>query len=225
MKKKTSEERIEETIERYRIDPDSIIQAKTIKTQTQGKTLQELRQELRKLTQRANTRLQRLEETGLDERSSAYHSLEEYKGTHPRFSTKAKDKKQVLNKIRELEAFLEKKTSSVRGTRKVVKKQEEYLQEIGVDFEDDEDRSEFFELFNEYMSKSRQIKKNYSSTQIRDLMIDAYAKQLDKYGHVDKKRLYANVRASIRRYEEKKSKQESRDFKRLTGRARETRGR
>lgn len=230
----TNEKRIEKIIEQYRVDPDLMINAKIMKTQVQGKSLQELQKDVRRLTQRANARLRSLEESGLAERSSAYQALKDRKGTTPRFKTKTENIKQAINKIRELEAFIEKKTSSVRGTKQVARSQEQYLNEIGVDFEDEDDRNEFFEMFNSYMDKSRQYKKNYSSTQIRDIMIDAYTKQKERHGYVDKKRLYQMVRDKINAYEKEKTKKEKNDFTKLvstpktktaTSRTRSNRGR
>lgn len=79
----------------------------------------ELRKVTAALTKAANQKIRRLESAGVDEMSSAYQSVSARAGG--KFSTRGKNRQQLLNTFKGSRAFLEMKTSTVRGTRAVKK--------------------------------------------------------------------------------------------------------
>ena len=183
------------------------------------KSVKELRSEVNKLMKEANRRLSRLEKSGKAFQSSAYRSLQEEKGTKPRFTSKGQSRSSLEKQLKELKGFTKKKSSTLKGTKEIVQKQKEELEKQGIEFDDSEEEKEFFELFGDFMSRSKQLgRKQYNSYQIKSLMYDSYKRQQDKYGFVDKKRLYNNVRAKVRYWEAQQQQEEYDTFERLTER-------
>lgn len=186
------------------------------------KSVREIKREVNKLVKEANRRLQRLEKSGKAYQSSAYRTLQEEKGQKPRFKVKGSSRQSLEQQLKELKSFINKKSSTLKGTKDIAKKQKEELEKQGITFKDEAEEKEFFEMFGDYMSKSKQRgKKQYNSYQIKSLMYDSYTKQQDKYGFVDKQRLYNNVRAKVRYWEQQQEEEENDIFDRLTEKRKE----
>lgn len=217
----SQEKIIEQTMKKTQANPTAYAN-EVAKRGRPKKSVREIKQEVNKLVKEANRRLQRLEKSGKAYQSSAYKSLQDEKGQKPRFKVKGTSRQSLEQQLKELKSFTKKKSSTLKGTKDIAKKQKEELEKQGITFEDEAEEKEFFELFGDFMSKSKQRgKKQYNSYQIKSLMYDSYKKQQDKYGFVDKKRLYNNVRAKVNYWERQQEEEESDVFDRLTEKRKE----
>ena len=92
------------------------------------------RAEIRKLTAKANKRLDRLEKNGL-ESSPAYQKW--LADGEVRFSVKGKDHNQLQKEVARLKRFLNSETSTVRGVNKTLK---EMAKNTGIKYKNLKDR-------------------------------------------------------------------------------------
>ena len=219
----TSEQLVEQAMKKANADVTSYANQVAKKKPTPKKSMQEIRHEVNKAVKEANRRIKRLEKSGKAYQSQAYRKLQEEKGQKPRFEVKGRQTKESIKQaMKEVKSFTNKKSSTLGGTQEIVAKQREALEKQGITFESESEEKEFFELFGDFMSKSKQRgKKQYNSFQIKQLMYDSYKKQISKYGHVDKTRLYNNVRAKVRYWEQQQELEEQDAFERLTDRRKE----
>lgn len=112
------------------------------------------RAEIRKLTAKANKRIERLEKNGL-ESSPAYQKW--LADGEVRFSVKGKDHNQLQKEVARLKRFLESETSTVRGVNRTLK---EMAKNTGIKYKNLKDLRTKSAKFFELASKVEQYLRN-----------------------------------------------------------------
>jgi hypothetical protein len=120
----------------------------------------ELRKEVSRLCSMANKRLKRLEKSELTS-SPAYQSWEE-NGKH-KFSVRGKSYNEVQKEYWRVKNFIENKTSSVTGTREVLK---EMATNTGIEYKDIQDLQSKASIFFDLASKVQQYLKSIDNNAV-----------------------------------------------------------
>lgn len=163
-----------------------------------------------------NKRIRRMENAG--KLSQAYHELEQARGTKPRFSVAFKTKAEIIDEIKAMKHYEQLPTSTLREQRKVERKIEKTLKEkIGVTFDTDEEKQEFFDEFTRFMElyKNDARINNQKPSDLIKMMKSSFDYQMKTYGETNQKRLYRSLINKVKRANEKVTKQEERETKKL----------
>ena len=133
-------------------------------------TRSEMAKVVSKLASAANKRLKRIEQAGLKEYSSAYRYIQSSGG---KFSVKGKSKEELILEYKRAKGYLspERSTSTLRGTRKVKKENEQKVADrLGVTFKNKKESKDFWRAYNKYADAHRSDVYNQGSDTIQRLI-------------------------------------------------------
>ena len=133
-------------------------------------TRSEMAKVVSKLASVANKRLKRIEQAGLKEYSSAYRYIQSSGG---KFSVKGKSKEELILEYKRAKGYLspERRTSTVRGTRKVKEENEQKVADrLGVTFKNEKESKDFWRAYNKYADSHRSDVYNQGSDTIQRLI-------------------------------------------------------
>lgn len=131
--------------------------------------IDEMRESLGVLRDAGNKRLQRLEETGLADKSIAYQNLVNYWQDNPRFKVdKNWNRNQVYAEFTRAYNFLHNKTSTSRGTKQVSAKAYQRVtgEKSGTWTNRGEER-QFWDEYNRYANRTKSKGLHFDSEQIQ----------------------------------------------------------
>ena len=181
-----------------------------------GKPKQEItysKDEIKKIVRQANQRLRRLEQSGISSKSLAYK-----RRSGERFRIKGKTDEELQNLVKEARGFLLAKSSRVKGAKEVYEASKNMLEKQGIYLDTQEQEDEFWNLYNKFQELMGDKLGKDVSTQLKSLVYDTMEYQRNKYGYVDEKRVFRNLKQRIKRMEEEENEEEESDFSRLTHR-------
>lgn len=131
--------------------------------------IEHMRAALGVLRDAGNKRLQRLEETGLAEKSIAYQNLVNYWQDNPRFKIDRNwTRNQVYSELTRAYNFLQNKTSTARGTKQVSRKA--YQRITGAKtgtWRTRAEESDFWDAYNQYKKEAMSKGFEFDSKQVQ----------------------------------------------------------
>lgn len=139
------------------------------RSQVANLKINEMREALGVLRDAGNKRLQRLEESGLAEQSTAYQNLVNYWQDNPRFKSDPNwTRNQVYSEFTRAYNYMKNKTSTARGTKQV--SAQAYQRVTGEKTGTWTNRGEelqFWEEYNRYKNRMKAREQHFDSEQIQ----------------------------------------------------------
>lgn len=133
-------------------------------------SLPEMKKEISRMRKLANQRLSRLEQAGVSGVSQSYQNLEHFKGASPRFRGDINTKQAARSAYLEVSRFLDNKTSTVRGTRKVWQQTENaFGRELT-----EQEVSNIWRVYNRWKDSNMGLFYMLGSERVQDLIGEVY---------------------------------------------------